>query len=75
MRHIIVASFMLLLVGCRSNMQTYKTYKIEDLSSKQTIVLKKGNSQKNVHAITIFGEGNINGQASISLLLPKFCPN
>ena len=66
MRYLIFTSFIFHLIGCSINTDTYD---ISDSSKKQTIILKKKSGEGNVHAINITGEGDINGEATIALIL------
>lgn len=67
MKKIFVAiTSVLLLTGCGINMQTYQ---IPDVTKAETITLSKNNGQRNIHGITIIAKGNIDGKATISLIL------
>ncbi|MEM7579779.1 MAG: hypothetical protein ACFB02_10355 [Mastigocoleus sp.] len=62
----ILFASMIFLVGCAGAKQTYK---ITDVTKESTIILRNNGSQQNVSYILISGEGNIDGEAEISLIL------
>lgn len=44
-------------------------YEIEDVTKPEIVILNKEMNQKNIHAITISGKGQISGVAKICLIL------
>lgn len=48
---------------------TMQTYKVSDVTEPETIIVHKKKTQGNVHGITILGKGNLEGEATISLIL------
>jgi len=58
----------LLFMGCKNNKQSFT---FSSVSQKSIIRLHKKKGQGNIHALTISGQGQINGSAVLTLILNK----
>ena len=54
------------IYSCFSGSQSYE---IKDVTKSEVVILKKETNQRNIHAITISGKGQISGEAKIILML------
>ena len=57
-----------LLSGCGSD---FRTHTIDDLTQNQTITLTKQPNQENIYGWTLEGSGQIEGEATISVMLDE----
>lgn len=54
-----------LVAGCGDN----KTYEVSDVTQPETIVLEKESKQGKIHSWSVVGDGKIDGDAEIVLML------
>ena len=66
MKKILALFLLLLIVGCGASKQEYR---IPDITKPEMITLNKHNNQGNIYSISISGRGQIDGEATISLIL------
>ncbi|NTU42258.1 MAG: hypothetical protein HGA78_04240 [Nitrospirales bacterium] len=66
MKKIVPFILLLVMISCSTSKQTIS---ITDIKRKETITIKKRDSQGNIHGISISGKGHVNGKAEIALIL------
>lgn len=63
---ITIIVFVAIITGCGIKSQTHE---IVDTTKAEEVVLKKKGGQGSVHSLIVLGEGNIDGDAEVSLIL------
>jgi hypothetical protein len=66
MKKIIPSILLFMVLSCSTDEQTAR---IADVQIKEKLILKKLDSQGNIHSLIITGKGHLNGIAEIALVL------